>query len=138
VPLSENTGDGGGKLHDFSNMNAWDYSQDFSNGEYIVEYPISTVKFFGLNAPISGGGYMRLFPYGVIKRGLQKINNYEKKPFVIYLHPWELDPDQPRFNNISALSRFRHYINLDSTSEKLSKLLNEFTFSSMKKVIGIE
>ncbi len=126
------------KLPDFENVRALDAPLDASNGRFIVEYPISTVKFFGLNAPISGGGYMRLFPYGVIKKGLEKINKDEEKPFVIYLHPWELDPEQPRFDNLSALSRFRHYINLDGTAEKLKKLLSEFAFSSMREVIGLE
>lgn len=103
----------------------------------IVEYPISTVKMMGLNIPISGGGYMRLFPYGVIRKGLLQINTGEKQPFVFYLHPWEFDPEQPRMTNISVLSRFRHYVNLDGTAEKLKRLLGDFKFSSMADVIGI-
>ena len=126
------------KLPDFDNVKTVDASMDASNGRFIVEYPISTVKLWGLNMPISGGGYMRLFPYGVTKKGLEKINRSEEKPFVIYLHPWELDPEQPRFNNLSALSRFRHYVNLDGTAEKLRRLLNDFTFSSMREVIELE
>jgi polysaccharide deacetylase family protein (PEP-CTERM system associated) len=126
------------KLPDFDNVKTVDASMDASNGRFIVEYPISTVKLWGLNMPISGGGYMRLFPYGVTKKGLEKINKDEEKPFVIYLHPWELDPEQPRFNDLSALSRFRHYVNLDGTAEKLRRLLSDFTFSSMREVIGLE
>jgi polysaccharide deacetylase family protein (PEP-CTERM system associated) len=121
-----------------SDMNIRDSPPVGSNGNLFVEYPISTVKLLGSNAPISGGGYMRLLPYGVIKRGLEKINNVEKKPFVFYLHPWELDPDQPRFNALPVLSRFRHYINLGGTVEKLKRLLSEFSFSSMRRGIGIK
>jgi len=112
--------------------------ETFPKGRQIIEFPLSTVKFFGFNAPVSGGGYMRLFPYAVIKRGLTRINDDEKHAFVVYMHPWELDPGQPRFNNLSVLSKFRHYINLDSKAEKLRKLLSDFTFTSMKKVIGIK
>lgn len=80
---------------------------------------------------------MRLFPYGVIRRGLSEINDGEKHPFVVYLHPWEFDPEQPRMNHISVLSKFRHYINLDGTADKLKRLLNDFSFSSMENVIGL-
>jgi len=104
---------------------------------YILEYPISTVKWMGHNVPVSGGGYMRLYPYSVVKRGLKKINAEEKRPFVVYIHPWELDPDQPRMDNLSFVSRFRHYINLENTAAKLNKLLDEFAFSSMGSVIGL-
>jgi len=107
-----------------------------SNG-YILELPISTVRLFGQNIPISGGGYFRLFPYLVIKSSLKRINHQDKSPFVTYVHPWELDPDQPRLGNISLLSKFRHYINLESTAGKLKRLLRDFTFSSMKHVFDI-
>jgi polysaccharide deacetylase family protein (PEP-CTERM system associated) len=138
VDLDGVHGNGEVKLPDSDNVKTVGASMDASNGRFIVEYPISTVKLWGLNMPISGGGYMRLFPYGVTKKGLEKINRSEEKPFVIYLHPWELDPEQPRFNNLSALSRFRHYVNLDGTAEKLRRLLNDFTFSSMREVIELE
>ena len=102
-----------------------------------MEVPISTVKVMGCNIPISGGGYMRLFPYWMIKRGLSGINNVENQPFVFYLHPWEFDPEQPRMNHLSPLSRFRHYVNLDGTADKVKNLLNDFSFSSMENVIGL-
>jgi len=107
-----------------------------SNG-YILELPISTVRLFGQNIPISGGGYFRLFPYLVIKSSLKRINHQDKSPFVTYVHPWELDPDQPRVGNISLLTKFRHYINLESTAGKLKRLLRDFTFSSMEHVFDI-
>ena len=112
-----------------------------NRGEYredgIVEYPISTVKVLGCNIPLSGGGYMRLFPYGMIRKGLLKINADEEQPFVFYLHPWEFDPEQPRMTNASILSRFRHYVNLGETAGKLQRLLGDFRFSPMADVIGL-
>ena len=111
---------------------------EIRNPKSILEIPLSTVKLFGINVPISGGGYMRLLPYGLISRGLAKINQDEKHPFVFYLHPWELDPEQPRMNNISVLSKFRHYTNLHGTADKLKRLLNDFSLSSMEHVIGLK
>jgi hypothetical protein len=101
----------------------------------IVEFPLSTVRFCGQNLPISGGGYFRLFPYPFIKRGLQRINRAEGMPFIFYLHPWELDPDQPRMNSISRKSRFRHYVNLNKTEARFKKLLMDFEFSSIKDLL---
>ena len=118
-------------------MPLWNVKRGDSCEDGIVEYPISTVKVLGCNIPLSGGGYMRLFPYGVIRKGLSRINDGEKQPFVFYLHPWEFDPEQPRMTNISVLSRFRHYVNLDGTADKLKRLLNDFKFSSMADVIGL-
>ena len=137
VKLDGNGGEGTHAPADFERMPLWEPEQGETCDDCIVEYPISTVKMMGFNIPISGGGYMRLLPYGFIRQGLAKINNDENKPFVFYMHPWELDPEQPRMEDISALSRFRHYVNLDGTVDKLKILLNDFKFSSMADVIGI-
>jgi polysaccharide deacetylase family protein (PEP-CTERM system associated) len=80
------------------------------NGKTIVEFPMSTSKLMGLRIPVSGGGYFRLLPYSVTRAGLSKLNE-AGRPFVFYLHPWEVDPGQPRIKT-SALSTFRHYTNL--------------------------
>ncbi len=127
-----------GRSSDLKYFTAYKPSETFEKGHRIIEFPLSTVKFFGFNAPVSGGGYMRLLPYALIRRGLERINDSEKHAFVIYIHPWELDPGQPRFENLSVLSKFRHYINLDSKAGKLRRLLSDFTLSSMKNVIGFE
>ena len=87
-----------------------------SRGNGIVEFPLSTVKFMGRRLPCSGGGYFRLLPYCVHALGARKINRDDKLPFIFYLHPWEIDPGQPRFK-ASWLSRFRHYTNLSSVRE---------------------
>jgi len=94
----------------------------------LLEYPISTVRMFGWNLPISGGGYFRLFPYGFSRFFLRSLNSTEQQPFVFYLHPWEVDPDQPRMRQARWLSRFRHYNNLAATVTRLRHLLSEFSF----------
>jgi len=100
----------------------------------LLEFPISTVRMLGQNIPISGGGYFRLFPYRMVKGGLRRICESEGIPFVFYVHPWEIDPDQPRFRNCSRLSRFRHYVNLGKTESRFRKLLNDFHFSPIRDV----
>jgi Domain of unknown function (DUF3473)/Polysaccharide deacetylase len=107
------------------------------NSQFIIEFPISTVKLFSQNFPISGGGYFRLFPYPFIKKGLKRINNVEKKPFIFYVHPWELDPAQPRIKGPSFKSKFRHYVNLDKTEDRFRKLLKDFNFSSVKEIMQL-
>ena len=97
----------------------------------LAEYPISTTTILGKNIPISGGGYFRLFPYWFTKMALRKINEKEKRQFIFYLHPWEFDPEQPRFNNASRFSRFRHYNNLEKTTPRFEKLLQDFSFGPM-------
>jgi hypothetical protein len=90
---------------------------------------MSTVKVGGIKFPVSGGFYMRLFPYRVIKWGLQRINR-EGLPGIVYLHPWDLDPEHPLINP-TPRERFTHYYNLNTTEEKLIRLLQEFTFAPL-------
>lgn len=94
----------------------------------LIEYPISTSLFMGRKIPVAGGGYFRLFPYWFTRSALKKINLKEKRPFVFYIHPWEIDAQQPRMNQAKALSRFRHYNNLNKTTKRFETLLNDFTF----------
>ena len=95
----------------------------------LVEYPISTFKILGLKIPISGGGYFRLFPYLFTRMALKKINNNENQPFVFYIHPWEIDPEQPRIKGLNAFSKFRQYNNLEKTEKRFIKLLRDFQFT---------
>ncbi len=101
------------------------------------EVPITTLSIAGRNIPIAGGGYFRLFPYAFTKWGLNRINCEEKRPFVFYLHPWELDPKQPRICNADIKSRFRHYVNLHKTEERFWKLLMEFKFTTVREVLQL-
>jgi polysaccharide deacetylase family protein (PEP-CTERM system associated) len=75
--------------------------------------------------PFGGGGYFRLFPYFVFKKGIQRILRKEDS-YSFYLHPWEVDPGQPRVDNAPALLKFRHYINLASTADKIKRMLGDF------------
>lgn len=102
------------------------------DGLELYEYPISTALILGRKVPVAGGGYFRLFPYWFTKTALRSINNKERQPFVFYIHPWEIDPHQPRIENIPLKSRFRHYNNLHKTQERFTKLLTDFQFSSFQ------
>jgi polysaccharide deacetylase family protein (PEP-CTERM system associated) len=103
------------------------------SGRRLIEFPMSPASFLGLKVPVSGGGYFRLLPYGLTRRGLRQINA-RRRPFVFYLHPWEIDPAQPRIA-ASPLSRWRHYTNLDRCEARLTRLLGEFRFAPMIDVL---
>jgi polysaccharide deacetylase family protein (PEP-CTERM system associated) len=104
------------------------------SGRMIVEFPMSAASFGGLRVPVSGGGYFRLLPYAVTRAGLKQINERAGQPFTFYLHPWEVDPGQPRLK-VKAFSRFRHYNNLHKCEGRLRRLLGEFQFSTMRDVL---
>jgi len=97
----------------------------------LFEYPLSTALLFGQPIPISGGGYFRLFPYWFTRKALKAINQKEGKPFIFYLHPWEIDPEQPRMQQAKKFSKFRHYNNLKRTSSRLNRLLSGFHFTPL-------
>jgi polysaccharide deacetylase family protein (PEP-CTERM system associated) len=97
------------------------------------ELPPSTVKVAGVRLPCAGGGYLRIYPFSFFFRLLKRVEA-QGYPLVIYCHPWELDPEQPRMNG-SWLSRLRHYTNLHKTSDRLVRLLRAFTFSAIRDVI---
>ena len=97
------------------------------------EIPPSTVVICGIRLPVAGGGYFRLFPYRLSRRLLKRVER-QGIPLVMYMHPWELDPEQPRIQS-SRLSRFRHYVNLDKTEKRLTQLLQDFRFGSIRETI---
>jgi polysaccharide deacetylase family protein (PEP-CTERM system associated) len=100
----------------------------------IWEVPGSTVRLGGLNLPIGGGGYFRLLPYAWTQWGIRRVNAVERRSVVFYLHPWEIDPVQPRLPG-SALSRFRHYRNLTETERRLRALCRQFRFGTVSDVL---
>jgi hypothetical protein len=91
--------------------------------------------WLGCRVPAGGGGYFRLLPYPLYRRALQRVNRVENRPGNFYLHPWEIDPGQPRAA-VSGTSRFRHYVNLTTMEEKVRRLLAEFRWSRMDVVYG--
>ncbi len=104
-------------------------------GESIWEFPASTARLIGMNLPVAGGGYFRLYPWNITRRLLGRINTTEQQPFMFYTHPWELDPDQPRIAGPGLRSRFRHYVNLASTAGKLERLLERFQFTTLGNAV---
>jgi len=105
------------------------------SGHKLIEFPISTKSYFGYRLPVGGGGYFRIYPYAFSRMALKSINRKLRRPFIFYLHPWEVDPDQPRIES-SWLSRFRHYNNLDKCEARLTKLLSDFRFSTVQQVLS--
>lgn len=103
-------------------------------GASIVEFPMSTSPMFGVKLPVSGGGYFRLLPYWLTRAGLAKLNRRLHRPFIFYLHPWEIDPAQPRVET-NWRSRFRHYTNLDKCESRLRRLIDEFAFAPVRDVL---
>jgi len=104
------------------------------NGLPLLEVPMTTVQWFGRNFPCSGGGYFRLLPYGVSRLNMRRVNDHEHNPCIFYFHPWEIDPEQPRQQNIDAKTRFRHYTNLGRMEGRLKRLLKDFAWDRMDRV----
>lgn len=100
----------------------------------LIEIPITTLAIGRRNIPCGGGGYFRLFPYTFSRWALQTIHKQDKKPVLFYFHPWEIDPHQPRQQNISFKTRFRHYHNLGGMKAKVTKLLQDFKWGTMDHV----
>jgi polysaccharide deacetylase family protein (PEP-CTERM system associated) len=100
----------------------------------ILEAPGSTTRLGPLNLPVAGGGYFRILPYGWTKWGIDRVNRIENRPAIFYLHPWEVDPDQPRLQ-AGTLGKFRHYRNLHQTEARLRQLLTDFNFAPLARVL---
>lgn len=100
----------------------------------LIEVPIATVRVGSKNYPAGGGGYFRLLPYALSRAALRRINRRDRLPAVFYIHPWEVDPDQPRPGGVSAKSRLRHYTNLAKTGERLGRLTRDFRWDRMDSI----
>ncbi|ENO90605.1 XrtA system polysaccharide deacetylase [Thauera linaloolentis] len=100
----------------------------------LVEVPVTTVRAFGRNWPAGGGGFFRLLPYSVSRWQIARVNADDKRPAIFYFHPWEIDPEQPRVQEASAKTRFRHYVNLERTAERLDRLLSDFAWGRADEV----
>ena len=100
----------------------------------IIEIPLTTVRFLRIELPASGGGYFRVFPYSLSREFLKRASREHRSPAVFYIHPWEIDPDQPRQAAAPFLSRFRHYLNLDRTEPRLRRLLGDFTWTRLDEL----
>jgi len=100
----------------------------------IAEVPPTTLAWCGLRLPAAGGAYFRLLPYGVVQAAFRQCDR-RRVPGTFYIHPWELDPDQPRLR-VSWLTRVRHYGGLRGTAQRLERLLTEFRFTAIRDTVG--
>ena len=98
------------------------------------EFPMTVARLAKMNVPVSGGGYFRLYPLAWTLHMLRQVNR-TGAPFVFYIHPWEIDPEQPRLQVCSRVSRFRHYVNLSKTEARLDILLQQFRFGRLSEVV---
>jgi polysaccharide deacetylase family protein (PEP-CTERM system associated) len=104
-------------------------------GRAFREFPITTARIAGRNFPCGGGGYFRLLPYAISRAAMRFIERGERRPFVFYFHPWEIDPDQPRQTQAPLKSRLRHYTNLSRMEDKLRRVLKDFAWDRMDSVL---
>lgn len=104
----------------------------------MVEIPLTTVRLLGFDVPASGGGYFRLYPYPVTRWLVTRAGRARARPAIFYLHPWEIDPDQPRQRQAPFRSRIRHYLNLGLTEARLGQLLQNFAWTRMDRLFLAE
>ncbi|HMS82105.1 MAG TPA: DUF3473 domain-containing protein [Nitrospira sp.] len=112
--------------------NPWCHVRKTQAGD-LWEVPPSTLKVGPLRVPVAGGGYFRLYPYSLLRRFLCRVASHGH-PLIMYLHPWELDPDQPRMVG-SLVSQFRHYLNLHKTEARMAQLVTDFKFAPIQQVV---
>jgi polysaccharide deacetylase family protein (PEP-CTERM system associated) len=110
------------------------YQISLESGSSLTEVPLTTLGLPGYRLPIAGGGYFRIFPYALTKLAYKYLNSSKNEPVIFYLHPWEIDPEQPRIDS-SRFSAFRHYTNLAKTKGRLERLMSDFAFSTVADVI---
>jgi polysaccharide deacetylase family protein (PEP-CTERM system associated) len=113
------------------------YTYKCSNGLTLREYPPATLRMMATNFPVAGGGYLRIFPSAFTEFGFNKFENSYRERVVVYLHPWEVDPEQPRIQG-SLKSRLRHYTNLGRMSDKVDSILQRHKFERFSDVMATE
>jgi polysaccharide deacetylase family protein (PEP-CTERM system associated) len=107
-----------------------------SNGTHLTEFPLTTAKVFGQAIPAAGGGYFRQYPYALSRWLFERASLGQSKPQIFYLHPWEIDPEQPRVPNASWFSNFRHYTNLQRCMPRLERMISDFQFGTISQSLG--
>jgi polysaccharide deacetylase family protein (PEP-CTERM system associated) len=106
-------------------------------GGALEELPVATIALAGWNFPVGGGGYLRILPYSYTRMGLLHLNSTECFRAIVYVHPWELDPEQPRIA-VRLRSRLRQYTGLSTTARKLQRLLSDFRFAPIAETFAAE
>lgn len=100
----------------------------------ITELPLAVATFGPVRMPAAGGGYLRQFPLSLMQRALRQ-HEARRVPAMCYVHPWELDPEQPRID-VPWVARVRHYRNLERVGSRLEQLFGEFRFGSVREWMG--
>ena len=100
----------------------------------LQQFPLATVLFAGARLPAAGGGYLRLLPDGLMQAALRDAAS-RGVPAMCYVHPWEIDPEQPRLP-VGALTRLRHYGGLGRVEERLNRLMASHRFTSVQKYLA--
>ncbi|HWV12764.1 MAG TPA: XrtA system polysaccharide deacetylase [Sphingobium sp.] len=107
-------------------------------GQDLLELPVTTAEFGGRRLAAGGGGFFRLLPYGFSRWAIGQVNGRERRPAIIYFHPWEIDPDQPRVVGAPLRSRLRHYSNLSVMADKLRRLTRDFSWTRVDALVARE
>lgn len=111
------------------------YVHTFSDDRRLKEFPPATVRIAGANFPAAGGGYLRIFPLLYTRWAFRNIAGKHRQPVVVYFHPWELDPGQPRIPE-KLRSRFRHYTNLGLMQQRVQALLERYSFQPFREMLA--
>jgi len=108
-------------------------TQDSVGGSRLVEFPVSTARWLGINWPIGGGFYVRVLPYAIIRAGIRQLNR-QGQPAIMYMHPWELDVGQ-RFSKVTLRERVTHYYGRRGLMKKLDRMFQEFAFVPLGRLL---
>jgi polysaccharide deacetylase family protein (PEP-CTERM system associated) len=104
-------------------------------GSDLVELPVTTARLGGRIVAAGGGGFFRLLPYAFSRWAIRQVNQVNERPAIIYFHPWEIDPDQPRIASAPLKSKIRHYSNLSAMAGKLRKLMGDFEWGRVDEIV---
>lgn len=102
----------------------------------LVELPVTTARFGGRTLAAGGGGFFRLLPYGFSRWAIRQVNQRDERPAILYFHPWEIDPDQPRVASAPFKSRVRHYSNLAGMERKLRRVIDDFHWDRVDALLA--
>jgi polysaccharide deacetylase family protein (PEP-CTERM system associated) len=106
-------------------------------GSDLIEIPVTTAVFAGKRLAAGGGGFFRLLPYQFSSWAIGQVNG-DKRPAIIYFHPWEIDPDQPRVAHAPLKSKLRHYTKLKAMAPKLKRLMRDFQWGRLDAIVEEE
>ncbi len=107
-------------------------------GSDLIEIPVTTAEFAGRRLAAGGGGFFRLLPYAFSRWAIRQVNNEAERPAIIYFHPWEIDPGQPRVANAPIKSKLRHYTKLKAMAPKLERLIGDFRWDRLDLIVESE